>query len=236
VPDRVKVMIRVRDGNNQNFVFEGAGSGQTDRNLWYYRTGGVVFGYSATMFRVWAPSQYPYNMNGYSVFTGESWGFNQQPQSSMDVDCRILAWAKVAPPDYDSGWSRKPMIANVMSYAEFYHNLGVIPARVQVVATPMLTSSSNYGFNFEGQGMAQGDGWYYYVWYGGVVFAYNETTVRVWVPSNNPASPYSSIGNYGRPINVNNGWGGARMLPQNCTPVFEFVAGGTTPACRTTQT
>ena len=203
VPTRVKVLARVPDGANRNFVFEAAGSAQCDRTKWQSRTGGLVMAYSAREFRIWAPTSNPYGVNGYSVFAGEGWGGNSQPQYSTHVDVRILAWTADPAPDFDSLYFS--MTAGVQAYTEVFHGLGALPERVQVVVTPAY-AGSNFGFLFEGAGMAQADGWSTSTFYGGAVFAYNENYVRVWVPSANPKSPDRGSSS-GRAISTYNGWG-----------------------------
>ena len=82
---------------------------------------------------------------------------------------------------------------------EVTHNLGVYPSRVKILTRP--TSGVNSGFIFEGMGAAQGDDDASSN-YGGVVFAYDATRVRLWAPDRNNDSSNGYI------INVYDGWGG----------------------------
>jgi hypothetical protein len=101
------------------------------------------------------------------------------------------------PPNYDSGWFRMSSQAGNASYKELTHNLNQYPTHVKVLTKAI--DGNNQGFIFEGMGAAQSDddG----ANYGGIIFAYNASKIRLWAPTinNNTSSGYI--------INVTDGWG-----------------------------
>jgi len=115
-----------------------------------------------------------------------------------------LPWAhfsqqakKLPEADYDSGWFLMSSQAGDDSYKEVTHNLGVYPTRVKVLVRAI--DGNNDSFIFEGVGSAQqdDDGGAY----GGVLFAYDQATVRLWAPTVN--NQFAE----GRIINIGDGWG-----------------------------
>ncbi|MEZ4828313.1 MAG: hypothetical protein R3C61_18790 [Bacteroidia bacterium] len=100
-------------------------------------------------------------------------------------------------PTYDSGWITMQSQAGNNSYKEFAHNLNAYPSNVKVLVR--ATSGNNQGFIFEGMGSAQSDD--DNDEYGGVIFAYNQNTVRLWAPTVANNNPKGSI------IMVGDGWG-----------------------------
>jgi hypothetical protein len=105
------------------------------------------------------------------------------------------------PPDYDSGWFNMSSQAGVNSYRELNHNLGQYPAHIKVLTRAI--DGNNNGFIFEGMGSAMHDDEGASEEYGGLIFAYNQTKVRLWAPDVNNAAEAN-----GRIIFVSDGWGG----------------------------
>jgi hypothetical protein len=110
--------------------------------------------------------------------------------------------AKLLPePDFDSGWFIMQSQVGADSFKEIEHNLGDYPSTVKVLVRAI--DGDNNGFIFEGMGSAQNDddsG--ANSSYGGVIFAYDQTRVRLWAPDQNNGN------DYGRIIHVFDGWGG----------------------------
>ncbi len=103
------------------------------------------------------------------------------------------------PPDFDSGWFEMSSQAGEASFKEIEHGLGVYPSRLKVLVKAI--DGANNGFIFEASGTAQTDddeGQSY----GGVIFAYNQTEVRIWAPDK------SNNNSQGSMINIVDGWGG----------------------------
>lgn len=86
------------------------------------------------------------------------------------------------------------------SYAEVNHNFGSIPFHVRVYAT--TKDGNNANFAFEGTGVCQNDLQIPDEKYGGVIFAYDKTTVKIWTPKTSSRNRMGSI------IFVGGGWGG----------------------------
>ena len=85
------------------------------------------------------------------------------------------------------------------SFVEIEHFLGEIPFHVQVYA--IANNGNNKGFKFYGTGACQNDGRDTNA-YGGVIFAYDKTTVRVWTPTRMSGNKVGSV------IFVGERWGG----------------------------
>ncbi|XP_065649882.1 uncharacterized protein LOC101236159 isoform X2 [Hydra vulgaris] len=88
------------------------------------------------------------------------------------------------------------------SFVEVKHFFGKIPFHVQVYA--IANDGNNKGFKFDGTGVCQSDVKDNNA-YGGVIFAYDNTTVRVWVPTRTSSSKVGSV------IFVGGSWGGNRF-------------------------
>ncbi len=102
--------------------------------------------------------------------------------------------------DYDSGWVSMSSQVGAASFKEFTHGLGAYPSRVKVLVQAI--DGNNNGFIFEGMGAAQSNDDAGLDEYGGVIFAYDETRVRLWAPDQNNGEAA------GRILNVKDGWGG----------------------------
>ena len=85
------------------------------------------------------------------------------------------------------------------SYRELTHGIGNYPSRVLVLVRAI--DGNNSGFIFHGIGSSQQDDDTGNAHHGGVVYAYDQTRVRLWVPDANNSD------NSGAIINVNDGWG-----------------------------
>jgi hypothetical protein len=106
------------------------------------------------------------------------------------------SWATA---DYDSGWFTMNSQAGTASFQQRTHGLGAYPSKVLVLVR--ATSGNNNGYIFEASGVAQGDD-DDDNHYGGVLYAYNTSTVRLWAPDRNNGN------SHGRIISINDGWGG----------------------------
>ena len=107
-----------------------------------------------------------------------------------------LAWATA---DYDSGFQIMSSQNGAASYRELTHGIGNYPSRVLVLVRAI--DGNNSGFIFHGIGSSQQDDDTGNAHHGGVVYAYDQTRVRLWVPDANNSD------NSGAIINVNDGWG-----------------------------
>jgi hypothetical protein len=99
------------------------------------------------------------------------------------------------------------------SYKEVDHNLGSIPGRVQVQV--LAVDGLNKGFVFEGLGSAMSDD--ENDDYGGLVFAYNESVVRLWAPSQKDGT------DKGRLLFVGDGWGNEKNVQMSTVAMVRVL-------------
>ena len=198
-PDEVRVLTRAIDGNNEGFVFEAMGNAQSDDDIGN-SYGGLVFGYNDENVRLWAPESNGFEV-GCIIHVAEGWGGEVNAQESKTAEVRVLARSTLpcGDPDYDSGWFTMSSQAGTNSYKEVLHDLGVLPEYVRVLVR--ADDGNNDGYVFEGMGNAQTDD--ANGAYGGVIFGYSDTAVRLWAPDRNN-DKYSN----GRIISIIDGWGG----------------------------
>jgi hypothetical protein len=177
-PGRVKVLVRVLDGNNKHFIFPAVGSQQTDDDM-YSHEGSVLYAYSPGHVRVWAPTSRRMNdARRHMVYIDDGWAGTTMSQVSDEADVRVMAWADDDDADFDSGWF--DMYSNGDSYKEVSHELGTMPEKVLV----QVKSKNGYtNYVFDGIGANSNSDYRHWMHYGGVVFGYNENQVRMWAPS-----------------------------------------------------
>ena len=198
MPGRVRVLVKAESGANAGYVFEGWGAQQADDDV-PGNYGGIVFGYDGNNVRLWAPTASNGHSRGYLVNVASGWAGTKNSQSTHNAKVRVMAWHGTRSPSYESGWLAMAVNAQT-SFREFKHDLGVLPAYVQVLVK--ATGGSNAGYVFEGAPSCQIDV-AQSLEYGGVVYAFNEEYVRVWAPSKDP----DSAKNNGRIVSVWDGWG-----------------------------
>ena len=104
------------------------------------------------------------------------------------------------------------------NFVELEHNLGYLPYNVKVRVAG--AEGANNLFNFPGMGSVMVDGSEVKERYGGVLFAYNEHTIRLWAPSD---------ATYGFIVNVNNGWGASTLQSSRIGNVNAQVHAGASP-------
>ena len=128
--------------------------------------------------------------------------------ASGNIYKKTSSAASWATADYDSGWFTMSSQAGTASFQQRTHGLGAYPSKVLVLTR--ATSGNNNGYIFEASGVAQGDD-DDSNHYGGVVYAYNTSTVRLWAPDRNNGN------SGGRIISVYEGWGGEVNTQQSQT-------------------
>lgn len=204
IPGEVRVLTRAIDGNNKGFVFEGMGHAQSDDDIGN-GYGGVVFGYNSENVRLWAPDKNANELgshgDGAIIYVGDGWGGEMNAQSSMDAEVRVMARATLpcGDADFDSGWFTMNSQAGTNSFTEVMHGLGELPEYVRVLLK--ATDGNNVDYVFEGMGNAQTDD--ANGAYGGVIYGYSATAVRIWAPDRNN-DKYTN----GRITSIIDGWGG----------------------------
>ena len=81
---------------------------------------------------------------------------------------------------FDSGWFSLSSQAGAASAKDVAHGLGAVPSTVKVSVKAVDGANVDYVFN--GWGVPQSSSGVNRV-YGGLVYAYNENTVRLWAPN-----------------------------------------------------
>ena len=165
---------------NHGFWFPGIAASQNpDPNGDY---GGVIFAYNERKVRLWAP----HKPNTGCVFIGPGWAGGLYSQRTTQCSVTIQLWVNQLPvPSFKTEWFDFKGQRDQESFKEIFHKLGTLPSLVLVQL--QATNGINYGYIFQGQGAVQsGDdndnG------YGGVMFAYNNKSIRLWAPSRNDGS------------------------------------------------
>lgn len=191
IPWNIRVNIQVLSGANQGYIFDGTGAVMVDGSeigsttyggVAYPETyGGLLFAYNDKTVRLWAPS----GINGFIINVRGGWG-QKNLQSETTANVRVQASIGAAP-QYDSGWTSMKSQSSVSSdiQRDFFHPISNIQyAIVKVYYRP--TSGPNQGYIFEAVGASQADddGGSY----GGVIFGYTSTYVRVYLPNNTDTS------------------------------------------------
>jgi len=221
LPDDIQILVNATDGNNAGFLFHGMGAAMGEDRRKY---GGLVYGFSRNAVRLWAPTQDDQLALGRIVNIVDGWGgeTNTQQSLSASVRVKVTAGCSIAY-DYDSGWFNMSSQAGAASFQQLQHNLGAIPEYMRVLTRAV--DGDNRGFMFPAVGMAQSDddlGNFY----GGLVFGYNESTVRLWAPDLNDGTGASA----GTLIHVANGWGG-KVNAQSSDDALVRIQALTTHPC-----
>ena len=167
---------------NRGFWFPGiAASQNADRRRGY---GGVIFAYNERRVRLWAP----YHPQTGCVFIGRGWAGGLYNQHTTKCSVTIQLWVNQLPvPSFMTDWSTFSGQVGQDSFREITHNLGTLPSLIIVQLKAKY--GINYGYVFQGQGAVQsGDD--NSDQYGGVAFAYNNESVRLWAPSRNDGSKH----------------------------------------------
>lgn len=118
----------------------------------------------------------------------------------LDALDNLNLQSEIPEPDYDSGWFIMQSNSGAGTYKELAHNLGVYPSIVK--AEVRAIDGANEGFIFDGLGSAHTDDDVRYHQYGGVVYAYDDNSVRIWAPNRN-----NGPGADGRMVFIGDGWG-----------------------------
>jgi hypothetical protein len=143
--------------------------------------GGLLFAYNSKNIRLWAPS----GVNGYIININTGWGQkNLQSTKTASVNVRASVGSN---PQFDTGWVSMRSQSNKPSkiQKDFYHSLGSLEyAVVKVFYRAVDGANAGYVFEAVGSAQADDDGGTY----GGVVYGYSDTFVRVFLPNNTDVS------------------------------------------------
>ena len=197
MPFHVRVYAKVLSGVNAGFCFEGVGSAQVSARKTSYPSGGFVFAYDKSRVRIWAPSQFKgKGTNGSIVSVSQGWGNKRYSQTCDEALVVVEVWYIGPSPTFQTS-----VPVDTRNYSRVFvqvdHQLAQIPERILVRVTPDPEAHSpNEGFWFNAITASQNvekKG------YGGVIFAYDEQKILLWVPSSNTKKTGC--------VFVQNGWG-----------------------------
>jgi len=176
VPDLVRVYASAEDGDSSGFRFEGTGACQNSGSSGNY--GGVIFAYNSKELYLWAPTKYSGNTNGKLIYVEDGWGGEKYTQSSRVADVTIEAWNSLPTPNFHA----EIQVDDSRRFYEVPHKLKQIPDFISVRVYSRLSGifKKDLSFHFHATGAAQTPSGS--VEYGGIIFAYNETFVRLWLP------------------------------------------------------
>ena len=207
VPDLVRVYASTQDGDSAGFRFEGTGACQNPGSSGNY--GGIIFAYNSKEVRLWVPTKYSGNTNGKLIYVEDGWGGEKYTQSSRTADVTIEVWKHLITPNFQTD----VQVDTSKSFYEIPHKLKQIPdfISVRVYARSSNSFDKNYLYHFHAAGATQSMSGS--TEYGGVVFSYNETFVRLWLPNTGSGLKTGCI-------LVTKGWGNGKyskeMNSQTC--------------------
>lgn len=230
-PAECRVLVRGVDGPTAGITFEARGDGMRTGHYSNGGYGGVMFAWEKRWVKVVAPSW----GNGYTVHIGAGWGGTQAStprHSSVHSDVRVQCWRKTIAPDFESEWDETPLYKAEQAYREIDmyrdgHGLRSRPAKVQV-----LVKDPRNDWIYPAVAMEQTHNHVYHTG-GGVVFAYNDTAVRVWAPS---YDPMRGSNNLNTPLRTRHGWGGDLWVTESYFVHVKVRAWAAFPGIRDSST
>ncbi|XP_021374252.1 uncharacterized protein LOC110463739 [Mizuhopecten yessoensis] len=196
VPIKVDVQVKPISGNDTNYFFPGLGSSQQDDDKQGVY-GGVVYKYNETAVKLYVPNRNDGSGDGSVIFTGynNAWvGPKVQKEDAAEVRVRVWTACKFPTPDYESNWIPMKIKNGTDSFREVVHGLGYVPNYVTVQVW-------NNGTDWYADGIASGmtpnnvnklTSW------GGVVYAFDDNHVRIWVPGFDTGSMFSVADGWGQ--------------------------------------
>lgn len=201
-PVECKVLVRAVDGDNAGFSFEGRGDSLTTD--YYGPYGGLVFRWSKNHVAIFAPDRQSGTSEGYMINIGPGWGDDTNLQRSLYADIRTMCWKESTPPDFESEWGALNFYQTENATAVVVMDtLLQAPVKVQV-----LVKQTSSEWIYPAIPMEQYHNYAYHHG-GGVVYAYNQTHVRLWAPSPDPTRGITSS-TTNMPLRIRNGWAQGR--------------------------
>ncbi|XP_077987609.1 uncharacterized protein LOC144442201 [Glandiceps talaboti] len=182
------------------FIYEGIGAAQSDDDRSWANHGGIVYATDPWAVRLWAPSPHdmthpPNEYVGRIINVIDGWGGERFIQYVDDALVKVSIWKKHFPdPDYTTNWfMQMGQGQGLQPFREIQLPSIIQPDLIQVEVQAI--DGPNQGFIFYGMGAQQA---HTGVEYGGLVFGYSNSKIRMWSPSSDE----------GAIVNVIDGWGG----------------------------
>ncbi|KAL3863840.1 hypothetical protein ACJMK2_005585 [Sinanodonta woodiana] len=251
IPAIVEVQVKSMESPNDNYIFPAIGIGQRDDDM-PVNYGGVIYIYNAEYIRIQTPIGNNNLGTGSVIYTGGSpYWTGPNYQRSMQASVRVRAWRGLSLPlpgyhednitidarSADSskvyiekthglrnypvyvktrihltngqyaGWVTDALGSTMIAYSVqewWYRTIGVISAyddsnvRVWVHSNQQVEAKqgSNAGFRFRGVGSAMTNTWNLnsVCGYGGLIYAYNNQSIRLWRPTSGHGGYAACIG------------------------------------------
>ena len=206
IPERVAVRVTpfktqpsAQPSPNEGFWFNAITASQNSEKKFY---GGVIFAYDEQKILLWAPSSTTKKTG--CIFVENGWGDEINTENTPKCTVHVFAWiAKFPVPTFKTEW--KFMVSqgsNSQTFLEINHMMNILPTLVIIQAR---VGSKGLIFEATGAAMstdANSKG------YGGILFAYNQNSIRIWLPKR-----YNSFGSKnGYSILVKDGWGDGQSM------------------------
>uniref|UniRef100_A0A7M5XHW3 Uncharacterized protein n=2 Tax=Clytia hemisphaerica TaxID=252671 RepID=A0A7M5XHW3_9CNID len=196
------ISVRVASANKaagQDYHFHATGSSQVstktlgDKSRKY---GGLIFGYNHKEIILWGPSK----KNGGCIAVGKRWGDGKESDLMFAHNCtvHIRMWVSSFPlPAFQSEWTAYKANQHSDSFIEIKHNLRKYPSLVKVQYRKPYENEPT--LIFEGTASVQSTPFSSNK-YGGVIYAYNKDSIRIWLPTSSSKSTQAYA------IYVGDGW------------------------------
>ncbi|KAJ8313034.1 hypothetical protein KUTeg_010407 [Tegillarca granosa] len=235
LPAKVEVQIKAIDGPNKSFIFPGTSATQNDDDDLVIR-GGAIYMYNENDILIFSGI----GTDARIIYTGSSENrIGPNVQSSISGQARARVWSACdfPKPDFSSDWFEiATHDGNFMTsnppFKEINHNLGVHPAYVSVQVQILEGVFAGYyfdgigrfnsamdivlfevsKFNYSDTRTCMVDSSSQYLNNAGVLYAYNETTVRMWMPKNKLGCLFGLIDGWGTFLRGKAKQGKARVL------------------------
>ena len=201
IPELISVRVTASNkAAGQNFQFHATGSSQVstktlnDKSRKY---GGIIFAYNHKEVVLWGPSK----KNGGCIAVGKRWGDGKESDLMFAHNCtvHIRMWVTSFPlPAFQSEWTVYHANQHSDSFIEIKHNLRKYPSLVRIQYRKIYEDHPT--LIFEGTASVQSTPLSSKN-YGGVIYAYNKASIRIWLPT-------SSKLDQAYVIYVGDGWGG----------------------------
>ncbi|XP_033755208.1 uncharacterized protein LOC117338115 isoform X2 [Pecten maximus] len=191
----IKVDVQVRAINTTDPVFPGLGSSQRDDDE-PAPYGGVVYKYNDISVVLYAPNRNDGSSSGTIIYTGnDTWnGPHHQTEDRAEVRAKVWTNCSFPKPQFDSDWFPMAVNNGSQSFKEIAHGLGTYPEYVSVQIKDKNSNwySDGIGSAMTVQNLTPQSAW------GGVIYGFNESHVRIWVPGFDSGSMYSTADGWGR--------------------------------------
>ncbi|XP_069114437.1 uncharacterized protein [Argopecten irradians] len=190
----VKVDVQVTPETGPRSIFPGVGSAQRDDDE-SDPYGGVIYKYNDEAVTLYVPNRNDGNSNGTAIYTGGFTWSGPTHLKAKRVTVRVRAWSPKDFPCPDFSISRTVQSGSgTQSFLELAHSLGAVPeyVTVQIRHGSSNSISDGVGYVMTSPMTSINTSW------GGVLYGYNESHIRIWLPSTANGHLYSSADGWGR--------------------------------------